>query len=449
MVSSLLSFLRIARETVFKKSANRPLTIVLGNTSADLDSFISAVIYAFFHSEKPGNKDSRIYVPLLNLAAVPSAELWRLRPEYGTALRLAVHGQHDNADKNAINDTEKNLLKDLITVADIREDPSSRLHAILEDSEGNAQTVSNEDVVLVDHNALQIPGLTPNVISSRFNLIGTIDHHVDENTISANANPRIVKTGIGSCCSLVIRHLQDEKLWPSPSGGESYAQFAKLALAPILIDTANLKATGDKISGIDREAVRFLESHIASSDPTFDRTAFYKAIQKSKSNSLNLLKMHEIFERDYKEWEEQPSSSSKPLKLGIASLVRDLPWLVEHAGSVSKMTDAMSSFARKTEHHLSLFALISKGSGPDGEFRKEFAVVGFGEVAIKAIEIFEKDAKELELREWKENQELLQALDSIAKSEDINTASRIWWQGDVNKSRKQVAPLLREAVRKA
>jgi hypothetical protein len=92
MPNSLTSFLRLTAEAVFNSSASQPLTVVLGNTSADLDSFISAVIFAYFHTKKPSS-ESRIYVPLLNLTDVSSSELWRLRPEYGTALRLAVYGQ--------------------------------------------------------------------------------------------------------------------------------------------------------------------------------------------------------------------------------------------------------------------------------------------------------------------------------------------------------------------
>jgi exopolyphosphatase len=327
---------------------------------------------------------------------------------------------------------------------------SSQLHATFAaKSSSFAQPRSKADIVLVDHNAPQIPGLSSDDISSRFNLAGAIDHHVDENTAYAEASPWIVKTGIGSCCSLVVQHLRDEQLWQAPSKDENHIQFAKLALAPILIDTVNLTATGDKISDTDRQAVKFLESHIAPSDPAFDRTAFYEEIQESKSNSLNLLTMEEIFERDYKEWTETPSNTSKPMNIGIASLVREIPWLVKHAGSASKLTEAVHSFARKTNHKLSILVLLTKGNGPNGEFRKELAIVAYGDFAIEALKIFEADAGELQLKKWNEDQVLPGALESIAGSENFKSASRVWWQGDVSKSRKQVAPLLREAVKKA
>lgn len=304
-------------------------------------------------------------------------------------------------------------------------------------------------MILVDHNAPQIPGLSSDDISSRFNIIGVIDHHVEEKTVNALASPRIVKTGIGSCCSLVVQHLRDENLYPSLTDDHD-VHVSKLALAPILIDTANLTATGDKISDIDREAVRFLGSHVVASDPFFDRNDFYNEIQESKSNSLNLLTMPEIFERDYKEWTETPANTDKHMKIGIASLVRDIPWLIKHATSTSKLVDAMNNFALKTSHKLSILTLITKGEAPNGEFRKELVIVAYGDLASETLKIFEEDAGELKLQEWTEDQDFSKALEDIGKdSEHVKTASRVWWQGDVSRSRKQVAPLLREAVKKA
>lgn len=451
MSNSIPSFLRLARDTVFRKPTGQSLTIVLGNTSADLDSFISAVVFAYFHTGKSGSYDSKLYIPLLNLPDVPSSELWRLRPEYGTALRLALHRPEVTHDDGVNNKVEKSLLKDLITIKDIREDSSSQLHTTFAvKTQSNSQATSKQDVVLVDHNAPQVPGLDSDELTARINVSGVVDHHVDENIVSTGASPRIVKTGIGSCTSLVVRHVQDEGLWNAPSQGQdNHVALAKLALAPILIDTANLTATGDKISSIDRDAVKFLESHITLSDPEWDRSSFYEAIQMSKSNKLKLLTMNEILESDYKEWAERPSNMSKPLNIGIASLVQDLPWLIEHAGSASRLTQSMQSFARQTDHELSILALITKGSGPNGEFRKEMAIVAYGEAAIKALGIFEAEAGELQLQEWKEDEEFSHALGSIAQSENVDKAYKVWWQGDVSKSRKQVAPLLRDAVKKA
>ena len=464
MSTPIVKWLQLAREAVFTRSPERPLTIVLGNTSADLDSFISAVVFAYFHSRKASATDRRIYVPFLNLADVPSSDLWRLRPEYGTALRLAVRGPDFKENK----DVEKTLLRDLVTIADIRSEASSLLHATLAANGGNdVQNTQKQDTVLVDHNAPQIPGLSSTDLSARLNIIGVIDHHVEENTVPTSADPRIVKTGIGSCTSLVVQHLRDISLWPPPPSkadhdAEDHTTPALLALAPILIDTANLTASGDKISPTDHASVAFLESHIRPTYPEFDRTAFYKEIHTAKSKKLQLLSLPEILESDYKAWTESPSSTTaKDLNIGIASLVQDLPWLIHHAGSASKLVEEMTSFARQPENNLSLLALITKGNAPDGTFRKELAIVAWGKPAIQALEIFERDAAdELKLKAWDDDKDFLSALGSVPQTEthnqcdnDGNTkvkiAYKVWWQGDVSKSRKQVAPLLRDAARKA
>ena len=459
--TSLARWLHLAREAVFSKSTEKSLTIVVGNTSADLDSFISAAVFAYFHNRKLSTTDRRVYVPLLNLAEVPSSDLWRLRPEYGTALRLAAHGPEFKGDK----DVEKSLLRELITIADIRGDANSVLHSTFATNrDSGAHITHKQDTVLVDHNAPQIPGLSSIDITSRLDITGVIDHHLDEDTIPASADPRIIKTGIGSCTSLVVQHLRDTSLWPpqaseSDTNAEDHTTPALLALAPILIDTANLTASGDKISPTDHASVAFLESHIRPTYPDFDCTAFYNEIHTAKANKLQLLSLPEILESDYKAWTETLSSTSEDLNIGIPSLVQDLPWLIRHAGTTSKLVEGMTSFAKQPGNNLSLLALITKGNAPDGTFRKELAIVAWGEPAIKALEIFERDAMvELKLEAWGEDEEFLNALEGSVPKNQTQTQSeggtgrvkyKVWWQGDVSKSRKQVAPLLREAVKKA
>ncbi|KAI9878045.1 MAG: Exopolyphosphatase, partial [Watsoniomyces obsoletus] len=90
-------------------------------------------------------------------------------------------------------------------------------------------------------------------------------------------------------------------------------QVSTLALAPILIDTSNLTAGSEKCSDVDREAVSFLESQIAhsasasaaSTEPQWNRNKFYDEISDAKTNSLDLLTMTEIFDRDYKQWNDE------------------------------------------------------------------------------------------------------------------------------------------------
>jgi exopolyphosphatase len=471
---------------------------------------------------------SRIYVPILNLPGVRANELWRLRPEFGVALRLAlgettsrigrVEGGDDIGDQNssgggggkAGEEGNMNLLEDVITIADVLADRECCLHGVFvipghagmgtKASDDSADEQEKQELFLVDHNApsIAIHGMTEETIRSRFDVVGCIDHHVDEGYVPNDADPRIVRTGIGSCTSLVVRHLRDEGLWPSSSSsfsshsresdqgdgrrqgsdevdgdGDGLKQIARLALAPVLIDTSNLKATGDKCSDLDREVVRFLESFIVGDDQaaavaqgngtrtssetkgqaqgqgSWDRDAFHRAISTTKTNSLNLLNMQEIFDRDYKSWTEEPQTSSSEeeaseamVNIGISSLVKPLSWLVEHAGGVDKFLDEIERFARDEDRKLGVFAMLTRAG--DG---KEVVVLAMDESVRKVIEKFEARGEgELKLRTWQEDGTVIKALDERLKKGEKG-GWKIWWMGDTSKSRKQVGPLIREAVR--
>lgn len=489
-------------------------TLVMGNPSADLDSFISAVVLSYFYNSRSPRKGdganenqtndrskSRIFVPILNLPGVRANELWRLRPEFGVALRLAlgetpsrigrVEGGNDE-DHNgggggdAGEEGKTEILEDVITIADVLADRESPLHDVFATSShadtrapdegenmGRVGEHQKQELFLVDHNApsIAIPGMADETIRSRFDVVGCIDHHVDEGYVPDDADPRIVRTGIGSCTSLVVQHLRDEGLWPSGSssqGRESgrgnenregsevdgLTQIARLALAPVLIDTSNLKATGDKCSDLDREVVKFLESFIVEDNQApaqenrtsggmeehgWDRDAFHRAISTTKTNSLNLLNMQEIFDRDYKSWTEPRTSSEEEVNIGISSLVKPLSWLVEHAGGVDKFLDEIERFAKDKGRELGIFAMLTRAG--DG---KEVIVLAMDESVKSVVEKFEARAEELKLRKWQEDETVIKALNGRLGEKG---EWKIWWMGDTSKSRKQVGPLIREAVK--
>ncbi|EXJ92102.1 hypothetical protein A1O3_00652 [Capronia epimyces CBS 606.96] len=535
-------------------SGNEQLILVMGNPSADLDSFVSAVVLSYFYnfhsnsriahstgssSAPPGNehgtKTTERYVPVLNLPSVKAHELWRLRPEFGVAMRCALgesasevrnESERDacTQGKGAVID-KVTQLEDLITIADVKSDPESIFHSLFSDSDKARELRASEQrpvedssnitptttgdplpLFLVDHNAPSIPGLSDESIHSRFTVVGCIDHHADEGYVAQDASPRIITTGIGSCTSLVVKHLIDRGMWPRPcmkgghdrdsssggsgnpsttmhGAGSSIQEISRLALAPILIDTSNLKGKGDKCSDIDREAVAFLESGLtparrnsttnakaesssdsgvhppASSDNAYtawDRDAFYHAIANTKANSLNLLTMQETFDRDYKVWREPVESISSPesstastsepeqvgVNIGMSSLVKPLSWLVKHAGGVDKFVQEVQAFATAQDRNLGVFGMLTRaGQG------KEVVVLVLDESLnrLRLIPQFQETAGELKLNDWNEDAALMDAFDKSLSCR--NGRCKIWWMGDTSKSRKQVGPLLREAVR--
>ncbi|EXJ60545.1 hypothetical protein A1O7_04698 [Cladophialophora yegresii CBS 114405] len=473
----LRTYLSRIRSRVLSKDASSASAVngmsksvlVMGNPSADLDSFISAVTTSYFYNLQSNSKhaNGRTYIPILNLPSVKSVELLRLRPEFGVALRLALGESADAVNQAEAGEQGKtSVLEDLITIADLKSNANSSLRRLFtESSDAGSSSQSTKDpsekqhLFLVDHNAPSIPGLSDELISSRFTVTSCIDHHVDEGYVPQDAAPRIITTGIGSCTSLVIKHLRDEGLWPrglpeTPSSEtQALQEMSKLALAPILIDTANLKATGDKCSDTDREAVTFLESESAITGPQVEgvqaasthsgkwhRDAFHSAIATAKSNSLDLLSMQEIFDRDYKVWTER-TSSNKEVNIGISSLVRPLSWLAKHAGGVDELLAEIETFATHPDRKLGVFGVLTR----TGEGHKEVVVLAFDEAVSGLPERFEHQGQsaELRLQPWEGDESLKEALGQKFEHGQY----QFWYMGDTSKSRKQVGPLLREAVR--
>lgn len=417
------------------------------------------------------------------------------------AIRLALG--HSTAEIEASDDSaaqgQVTELEQVVTIADVKthRGPSLIPARLFSDFDQGSHENQPQRLLLVDHNAPSIPGLNDSVIRSRFSVTGVIDHHVDEDYVSkqaGDAKPRIVTTGIGSCTSLVVQHLRDEGIWPSrqnhdiepdsshssssngEKGGlghlskkEPLEQLAKLALASILIDTANLLATGDKCSDTDREAVRFLESFIPTTAPPsglstttttdvhhgshWERDSFHLCISTAKTNSLNLLTTQETFDRDYKSWSEMQvhaqahDKSAHQIEIGIASLVKPLSWLVAHGqapSTVKSFVDDMRMFATAEERRLGVFVLLTRRE--DGG--KELVMAVLDDAVRGLVHDFEtKAGPELQLRSWDTmirqggTASVLQEL----RANFVDVA--VWDMCDTSKSRKQVGPLVRQCVR--
>lgn len=449
----LATYLAQIRKVVFSGSKHQHVTLVLGNPSCDLDSFISAFTLSYFYNARPDPSkyhQHSIYVPVLNLPFVDKGDLWRLRPEFGVAFRGAFDGltptstkdlSKQNADDHR--QREQKLLERMITVHELANTKNTipSLRQAFQPSERLDNTISHDkiDVILVDHNAPAVENINLEDLKSRFNLVGCIDHHVEENIVPQSAHPRIVRLGIGSCMSLVTEHLRKLNLWtahPDANGELGIQQIARLSLAPILIDTWNLKAPGDRVSDIDRDQVAFLD---AQTGPDFDRDDLFQQATTAKNESPNLLHMDEIFARDYKSYAEE-FDNDELLNIGIGSTVKDFEWMSNHAGGSEKLVDEIVKYSRHGVKLLEIFGLLTRSGD-----RKQVAMFAFGTQGRKAVELFEKQAKELQLEVWAQDKQLVSSFDQkIGKN-----SWKIWWMNDTSKSRKQVAPLIRAALHEA
>ncbi|KAL8881198.1 MAG: hypothetical protein Q9198_001552 [Flavoplaca austrocitrina] len=456
--NSLRAFLRYAKRGLFTaiQSSGR-VTIVVGNESADLDSLTSSVLYSYVRSlAPPSGAFTPLYIPLLNIRA---ADI-RLRPEFEAVFR------HANIDASH-----------LVTLEDL--------------PEANESPLDPKDVtfVLVDHNRLQ--GELSKKYAARVR--GIVDHHEDEGAFCSETSPepRIIEK-CGSCTSLVVRTIISS--WESIAGGSSFAsgashaqgdssvndesmtrtwnaQIAKMALASILIDTANLTAE-DKVEEADVEAVKYLESKIKLSPQDaaqWDRDKFYKSIDYAKRN-IDAMDFEDILRKGYKQWTE------KGLNLGVSSVVKPLDFLIKKLGGdlsedkqqlfVSSIGDFMAT------RRLTIFAIMTTFTSKSGEFQRELYVQALSS-GYAAAHVFAEQAK-VELRIEDHDVASCKELGSVkpldqgpwyaplpplcgpySTSDDFHSKvdhvnrRKVWLQRDVSKSRKQVAPLMRKAMREA
>lgn len=373
----------------------------------------------------PKNAFTPLYIPVTNM---PASGI-RMRPEFQAVFKYAnIEATH------------------LITLDDL---PAlSEIQAKLKPE--------NTKWILVDHNALQ--GQLGKIYSSRVQ--GVIDHHEDEGKVPKDTGeePRIIEKS-GSCTSLITNYVRPT--WEMLSGsalssGAAHAQgdamvdddavvkrwdasVAQLGLASILIDTSNLEDR-NKTTDHDRQAVEYLEAKIMLCPQlatSFDRTKFYEAVDAAKKD-IGPLKLQDILQKDYKEWEQDNGQ-----KLGISSVVKPIDFLQnkagEEAGSESDKAflDSITSFVEKRK--LDLYSIMTTSTSASGDFQRELLLWAFNEKAVSWAESFEEKSRdELGLEEWDGSQD-------VASGEDNGQWRRVWWQRQVQHSRKRVAPLLRQA----
>lgn len=463
---TLLQFLRHARQVhlqFLSGALSDPPIYVLGNPSADLDSIISAILYSYCASNSLPTTSPRAHVPLLNLANVPAGtELYRLRPEFVTALHLSTNCpalRPDERFQNSSDSAGKLLREHVITIADFAQTLSRR----------SVQNQITADVTMVDWNALPNPvdgqpghGSVTGLSGVSFRTVGCIDHHVDEHFVprtgSIPANqPLTIQPGPGSCSSLITNVMAQRGLWAASADASTaaeIAQVAKLALAAVLIDTSNLTAEG-KVTEADVQAVDFLCKQVEKEDPDWNRAGFYEQILTAKKNSLDLLTLPEILDRDYKDWTET-TSSGESVKIGFCSSVKPVRWIVEKAGDPSGFLDAVRSFAASESKQLDVVVVMTSFTHGEGEHSRELFVCAMDECkgAVEGAKAFvAQSGSQLGLEEWSPlvsdvPDSTVREIRATLSCESFGLWRRLWVQTNTTASRKQVAPLLRESVAK-
>ncbi|KAK4671916.1 Exopolyphosphatase [Podospora pseudoanserina] len=398
---SLKSFLATARKALTAPPSQRPnpLTFVVGNESADLDSICSAVLYAYFRTHAPSSQ-SVLHIPLSNL---PRADL---------ALR---------AELNAIFPPSFNSVTpdDLITLSDL---PSP-----------SDLPPSATKWYLVDHNVL-----TGDLTKRGYDkfVVGCVDHHDDEGIIPSHAQPRVFAK-CGSCMSLVLSQCQP--IWDQlQSHQEIDEELARVAMAPILIDTVKLTSK-DKTTDWDVNAAAYAEEKLVatlsvarSNRQRYDREKYFDHLSELKDSILHL-SYRDILRKDYKKW------TDGSLNLGVSTIVQGFETCLAEVGDKQTFLAALKDWAKEQQLDIAAVMTVSK---PGGVFTRELLVWGLGgQDAVKVARRFaEKNGGSLGLEKWN-NGEL--------DGEEGGEWRACWRQMDVGSSRKQVAPMLREVMKES
>jgi exopolyphosphatase len=221
--------------------------IVMGNESADLDSIVSASMYAYFLRHQSSRNDINI-VPLINTR---SSEI-SLRPE--VIFLFANTGL----------DIENLAFQDCLHPEEFH--MAGRLK-----------------LTLIDHNELaHAQSRLKNAVEE------IIDHHVDEKQFR-NIAHRVIEP-VGSCATLVAEHILDA----APELLDKH--LAKFLFGPILLDTVNL----DPSKGRCREKDIAIASRLLKLG-TFPRTKFFEQLMEKRSD-LSSFDPHDLMIKDFKIW---------------------------------------------------------------------------------------------------------------------------------------------------
>jgi exopolyphosphatase len=214
------------------------------------------------------------------------------------------------------------------------------------------------------------------------------------------------------------------------------AQLAYLAIAPIVVDTANMTDV-HKVTPTDSESLQFLSMIAVAAGVDYtggtlkgplDKDGYYEELARLKS-SVSGLSYRDVFRKDYKDWEEAGA------RLGISSTV-SLGRLLREVGDEKALLNGLHAWAQ--DKNLDIVAVMTAFK-EDGRFQRELLIWALDKRAANVIRRFVEQEKErLGLESWQNG-----------KLDDTQTDRyrRVWTQQKLENSRKQVAPMLREAMR--
>ncbi|ODV94497.1 hypothetical protein PACTADRAFT_4437 [Pachysolen tannophilus NRRL Y-2460] len=342
----LRSFANTFSKPLLNESNEIPvITLVSGNSSADLDSVIGSISYSFLYYNYWENP---IY-PFINIL------------KKDLTLRKDIQYIFDEFHL----DPENFLFVDDLIRAEKK----------------------NFDLILVDHNSLQYDKKIIEV--TKFNVTGIIDHHFDEK-LYLNANPRIIEKS-GSCSSLILNYWYD--LYASSNSkhtnmNEVFKSIAKFILPPILIDTACMT---HKVEKSDLRAIEIIKNHLDSSSALNFQNYFQEI--RSRKTDISGFSIYELLKKDYKEYEYNGH------KVGISTIPDSIDYIFKQNsfGNESKFLTDFNKWSKERQLDLCVVMTNFVDKSTD-KFTRELAL-SFVNKSLDASKIIDSLDKKLDLVE--------------------------------------------------
>ncbi|EGW33073.1 uncharacterized protein SPAPADRAFT_60386 [Spathaspora passalidarum NRRL Y-27907] len=408
-MSNIKKYLTGLKQKVDSKSLSAPYRLVTGNQSADMDSVVSALSFAYF-TKLQTEQD---VIPLIN---IPRKD-FRLRRDIELLLKS---------------------------------------HSITEDVlyfvEDFHQLVSESKVhlTLVDHNNIQGEEIQKAYADKLVEVVSIIDHHADEEAF-LDASPRIIRScGSGSC--LIFNYFYENYL-SKLDDLSSHSDVIELLLGPLLIDTSNMT---QKVEQPDVDAFSVYQQVVNKGNmQTFidsfsdgrhkgetELDQFYSILKKAKKD-VSGFSFFDILLKDYKQFTFKSSSSGVSATVGFSSMGKSFKWVMKNY-TEEELQSTMSNSLK--ELGIDLFIMTSSYTQKDTDiYTREFSYYFEERNDDRFNHLGELAKDQLELNDdiygWKKMKDTVKSLQSSSSS-----TFQIYNQGNIKASRKQIVPIIKEIL---
>ncbi|CUM45583.1 uncharacterized protein AC631_03741 [Debaryomyces fabryi] len=408
---SLRSYLVTLKKQLESNSIKTPLRFVTGNQSADLDSVISAITFAYFNYKR----DESLLIPLINI----SRNDFKLRRDIVTLL-------------NSYSITEDSLY-------------------FIEDFKRITASDAPIELTLVDHCNVQGDIFTEYISEGKLEVVGIIDHHQDE-SVFLNANPRIIHSN-GSCSSLVFNYWYDQ-FSNKDIFYEKNNEVVPLLLGSLLIDTSNMTQKvegGDVIAFSEYQNIlqknenllKGLNEYACQSTDNIEKLlkGYYKQIKKAKKD-MKGFSFYDILKKDYKQF-KFISKSDVSTTVGFSSIGKSFYWLFSNYSK-----EEISETFNKIMKDLNLDLLVMTPSytrQENDQYAREFGYTFNSKNSRKEILL---QLAELAKDELKLNSDTykLENFDNYLANLANNQEFKVYNQNNLAASRKQIVPVVKNIL---